>query len=78
MKWILFDKDGTLIHFDRSWMKIGLQLVDDFMTQYESAIGDVTEAYKRLGIVNNEIQQGTVMASGSLDEIINAFDNLAG
>ncbi|MGS0650255.1 HAD family hydrolase, partial [Staphylococcus arlettae] len=31
MKWILFDKDGTLIHFDRSWMKIGLQLVDDFM-----------------------------------------------
>lgn len=78
MKWILFDKDGTLIHFDRSWMKIGLQLVDDFMTQYESAIGDVTEAYKRLGIVNNEIQQGTVMASGSLDEIINALDNLAG
>ncbi|MBF0736707.1 HAD family hydrolase [Staphylococcus arlettae] len=78
MKWILFDKDGTLIHFDRSWMKIGLQLVDDFMTQYESAIGDVTEAYKRLGIVNNEIQQGTVMASGSLDEIINAFDNIAG
>ncbi|MEB6066085.1 HAD family hydrolase [Staphylococcus arlettae] len=78
MKWILFDKDGTLIHFDRSWMKIGLQLVDDFMIQYESAIGDVTEAYKRLGIVNNEIQQGTVMASGSLDEIINAFDNLAG
>lgn len=78
MKWILFDKDGTLIHFDRSWMKIGLQLVDGFMTQYESAIGDVTEAYKRLGIVNNEIQQGTVMASGSLDEIINAFDNLAG
>ncbi|MFY2827390.1 HAD family hydrolase [Staphylococcus arlettae] len=78
MKWILFDKDGTLIHFDRSWMKIGLQLVDDFMTQYESAIGDVTEAYKRLGIVNNEIQRGTVMASGSLDEIINAFDNIAG
>ncbi|RBA03762.1 HAD family hydrolase [Staphylococcus arlettae] len=78
MKWILFDKDGTLIHFDRSWMKIGLQLVDDFMTQYESAIGDVTEAYKRLGIVNNEIQQGRVMASGSLDEIINAFDNISG
>ncbi|NQD97845.1 HAD family hydrolase, partial [Staphylococcus xylosus] len=24
MKWILFDKDGTIIYFDRSWMKIGL------------------------------------------------------
>lgn len=78
MKWILFDKDGTLIHFDMSWMKIGLQLVDDFMTQYESAISDVTDAYRQLGIVDNEIQQGTVMASGSLDAIINAFDHIAG
>lgn len=23
MEWILFDKDGTLIEFDRSWEKIG-------------------------------------------------------
>ncbi len=23
MEWILFDKDGTLIEFDRSWEKMG-------------------------------------------------------
>ena len=30
MEWILFDKDGTLIEFDKSWEKIGLRLVDQF------------------------------------------------
>ncbi len=27
MEWILFDKDGTLIEFDRSWEKIGVRFI---------------------------------------------------
>lgn len=78
MKWILFDKDGTLIYFDRSWMTIGLQLADDFMDHYKHKITDIDVAYKRLGIVDGEIQQGTVMASGALDNMVAAFNEIAG
>lgn len=77
MKWILFDKDGTIIYFDRSWMKIGLQLVDDFMETYKDAIDDIDEGYTYLGVIDGEIQPGTIMASGALDEMIEAFCKIA-
>lgn len=77
MKWILFDKDGTLIYFDRSWMTIGLQLADDFIERYKGTITDVDAAYERLGIRDGEIQQGTVMASGALEHMIEAFNDIA-
>ncbi|WP_436862441.1 HAD family hydrolase [Staphylococcus caeli] len=77
MKWILFDKDGTIIYFDRSWMKIGLQLVDDFMETYEHSIEDKSAAYAHLGVVDDEILPGTIMASGALDEMIQAFCDIA-
>lgn len=78
MKWILFDKDGTIIYFDRSWMKIGLQLVEDFMDEYDQAIDDKSAAYAHLGVIDGEIQPGTIMASGALDEMIQAFCDIAG
>ncbi|MEB7852454.1 HAD family hydrolase [Staphylococcus equorum] len=78
MKWILFDKDGTLIYFDGSWMKIGLQLVDDFMEAYKDDIHDIDTAYKHLGIVDGEIQPGTIMASGALEEMVKALCDIAG
>ncbi|MGW7910896.1 HAD family hydrolase [Staphylococcus xylosus] len=78
MKWILFDKDGTIIYFDRSWMKIGLQLVDDFMEVYQDEIGDRKAAYAHLGVVDGEIQPGTIMASGALNEMVQAFCDIAG
>lgn len=78
MKWILFDKDGTIIYFDRSWMKIGLQLVDDFMEKYDQDIDDKSAAYAHLGVVDGEIQPGTIMASGALDEMVQAFCDIAG
>lgn len=77
MEWILFDKDGTIIYFDRSWMKIGLQLVDDFMATYKDAIDDIDEGYAYLGVIDGEIQPGTIMASGALDEMIEAFCKIA-
>ncbi|MDW4381184.1 HAD family hydrolase [Staphylococcus saprophyticus] len=78
MKWILFDKDGTIIYFDRSWMKIGLQLVDDFMEAYDQDIDDKSAAYEHLGVVDGEIQPCTIMASGALDEMVQAFCDIAG
>lgn len=77
MKWILFDKDGTIIYFDRSWMKIGLKLVDDFMETYEHSIEDKSAAYAHLGVVDGEILPGTIMASGALDEMVQAFCDIA-
>ena len=70
IQWILFDKDGTLIYFDQSWTRIGIQLVDDFIERYRESIADVEQAYKDLGVVDRDILPGTVMASGSLEEMI--------
>ncbi|RIN79890.1 HAD family hydrolase [Staphylococcus simulans] len=79
IKWILFDKDGTLIDFDMSWMKIGIQMVDQFVERYISD-EDQAHAYQTLGVdkEKNQIEPGTPMACGSLDEIIQNFNALAG
>ena len=77
MKWILFDKDGTIIYVDRSWVKIGLQLVEDFMEKYKEDINNIDESYAYLGVVDGEIQPGTIMASGALDEMVKAFCKIA-
>ncbi|MGN5882926.1 HAD family hydrolase [Staphylococcus simulans] len=79
MKWILFDKDGTLIDFDMSWMKIGIQMVDQFVERFFSD-EDQAHAYQTLGVnkETNQIEPGTPMACGSLDEIIQNFNALAG
>ncbi|UXV36258.1 HAD family hydrolase [Staphylococcus sp. IVB6181] len=79
MKWILFDKDGTLIDFDMSWMKIGIQMVDQFVERFISD-EDQAHAYQTLGVnkETNQIEPGTPMACGSLDEIIQNFNALAG
>ncbi|CAM2992230.1 HAD family hydrolase [Staphylococcus argensis] len=77
IQWILFDKDGTLIYFDQSWTRIGIQLVDDFIERYRASIADVEQAYKDLGVVDRDILPGSVMASGSLEEMIAHFNQIA-
>ncbi|GEP85009.1 putative haloacid dehalogenase-like hydrolase [Staphylococcus piscifermentans] len=79
LKWILFDKDGTLIDFDMSWMKVGIQMVDEFVERYISP-ENAEHAYKTLGVDKDQDQvlPGTPMACGSLDEIIQNFNALAG
>ncbi len=79
IKWILFDKDGTLIDFDMSWMKIGIQMVDQFVERFISD-EDQAHVYQTLGVnkETNQIEPGTPMACGSLDEIIQNFNALAG
>ena len=38
MEWILFDKDGTLIEFDRSWEKIGVRFVESLLDTFQYKI----------------------------------------
>ncbi len=35
MEWILFDKDGTLIEFDRSWGKDGVRFLNHCLRLYQ-------------------------------------------
>lgn len=76
MEWILFDKDGTLIEFDKSWEKVGVRLVDQFFDAFP--IENKETAHRQLGIIDGAINPSSVMGSGSLEDIVNAFGNLAG
>lgn len=76
MEWILFDKDGTLIEFDKSWEKIGIRLVDSLLEEYP--VADKEVAHRQLGVLDNAIVPDSVMGSGSLDEMIKAFNNVVG
>ncbi|MBF1992904.1 HAD family hydrolase [Staphylococcus schleiferi] len=71
-QWILFDKDGTLIHFDQSWTKIGIQLVDEVCAHYK--IDNRIEVYHKLGIRDHQFVKGSIMASGTLKDMINIFN----
>ncbi|ARJ51104.1 HAD family hydrolase [Staphylococcus lutrae] len=71
LKWILFDKDGTLIHFDESWVKIGIQLVNDVCAHFN--IKDVASVYRAIGVNGNQFVKGSVMERGTLAEMIDVF-----
>ncbi|UTI85732.1 hypothetical protein NIT60_03770 [Mammaliicoccus sciuri] len=34
IKWLLFDKDGTLLKFDETWSEISLVMIDRFVEKY--------------------------------------------
>ena len=76
MEWILFDKDGTLIEFDRSWEKIGVRLVNSFLDTFPVANKEAT--LRKLGVVKDTISPDSVMGSGWLDEIVHAFNDESG
>ena len=62
MEWILFDKDGTLIEFDKSWEKIGIRLVDKLLDTFP--VHDKEVAHRQLGILDDKIVPDSVMGSG--------------
>ncbi|MCM3482776.1 MAG: HAD family hydrolase [Staphylococcus warneri] len=76
MEWILFDKDGTLIEFDKSWEKIGIRLVDKLLDTFP--VHDKEVAHRQLGILDDKIVPDSVMGSGSQGEMIKSFDDVTG
>ncbi|MBI5975077.1 HAD family hydrolase [Staphylococcus canis] len=75
VSWIMFDKDGTLIQFDQSWVKIGIQLIDDVCEHFQ--IKQLEEVYEQLGVVKRQFKPGSIMASGTLEEMIEVFNSFA-
>ncbi|EKH7760463.1 HAD family hydrolase [Staphylococcus pseudintermedius] len=67
-KWILFDKDGTLIHFDDSWTKIGIQLVNDICDHFK--LEDRLAVYQAIGIKDERFEVNSVMNGGTLKDLI--------
>lgn len=61
-KWILFDKDGTLIHFDESWTKTGIQLVDDVCDHFQ--LERRQAVYHAIGIKEGRFEKDSVMNGG--------------
>ena len=76
MEWILFDKDGTLIEFDRSWEKIGVRFVESLLDTFP--VQNKEEALRQLGVIKESIDPKSVMGSGSLQQIIAAFNDVTG
>ncbi|CDR27174.1 HAD family hydrolase [Staphylococcus schweitzeri] len=76
MEWILFDKDGTLIEFDRSWEKIGVRFVESLLDTFPVQNKEV--ALRQLGVIKESIDPKSVMGSGSLQQIIAAFNDVTG
>ncbi|PCF87879.1 HAD family hydrolase [Staphylococcus intermedius] len=70
-QWILFDKDGTLIHFDESWTKIGIQLVDDVCDHFQ--LEDRQAVYRAIGIKDGRFEKDSVMNGGTLKDLIAVF-----
>ena len=53
MEWILFDKDGTLIEFDRSWEKIGVRFVQSLLETFP--VHNKEAALRQLGVIKESI-----------------------
>ena len=72
MKYILFDKDGTLIHYHDTWIPFSLGMVEDFVKAFniESA---QDELLYDLGYRNGAVQPNTALAAGSTHDFYRAF-----
>ncbi|HHU6750285.1 TPA: HAD family hydrolase [Staphylococcus pseudintermedius] len=74
-KWILFDKDGTLIQFDESWTKIGSQLVDDVCDHFQ--LEPRQAVYRGIGIKDGRFEKDSVMNGGTLKDLIAVFQQFS-
>lgn len=71
IKWLLFDKDGTLLKFDETWSEISLVMIDRFVEKYQ--IDNKQALQEKLGYVNDRFISSGILASGTLSDIIDVF-----
>jgi len=75
IKGILFDKDGTLIHFDKLWIKMVNELVADLMTEVgrESDQSLKIDMLASVGVTNQSVDGKGPLAGGTSLDVAEAF-----
>ncbi len=75
IKWLLFDKDGTLLKFDETWSEISLVMIDRFVEKYH--IEQKQALQEALGYVGGQFLSSGILASGTLADIVRVFTQFA-
>lgn len=63
-KLVLFDKDGTLLNFEKVWLDVGIRFVDDFIEHFNVSEDRLT-LQRKIGINGNKIDPNGALASGT-------------
>lgn len=75
IKWLLFDKDGTLLKFDETWSEISLVMIDRFVQKYN--VDNKQALQEELGYVDGTFLSSGILASGTLSDIVKKFQKYA-
>ena len=73
IKGILFDKDGTLLEFDRTWRPIATQVVEEVSTYYN--FDDKAALRESIGLFEDRIDPSGSLSAGTNKDV--ALDMLA-
>ena len=72
VKAILFDKDGTLTNIDNMWIEPTEQVIRKFLMPHikENSTISIEQMLELLGIVQGEIVPNSVIASGTVEDML--------
>lgn len=76
MKCIMFDKDGTLLDFEKSWRPIWDNLLNALVSEYRINDKDKYEIERLLGITKNGFTYNSLFVAGGSEEIIACINNV--
>lgn len=76
MQVILFDKDGTLLDYEKVWGPYAKKCVNTFVDTFDKH-HEKEDLEESLGVVDGEIQANSVVASGTGNDIQNTFEEYA-
>lgn len=68
-KLVLFDKDGTLLNFEKVWLDVGIRFVDDFIEHFNVSEDRLT-LQRKIGIDGRKINPNGALASGTAKSYI--------
>lgn len=76
MKAILFDKDGTLLNYEKVWTPFAIKSVEAF-TEYFNLHSQKENVARALGLVDGRMQSDSVAASGTGSDIHEEYEKFA-